>query len=74
MAKKPASDELPIEQAAAGEIEIVSFRDELPCHDSFLARGQKLGTIQLEPGVPLGFFVRAIQDSLAGQKSSLVID
>jgi hypothetical protein len=59
------------EPAAPSTVEIVSFRDELPCGDGVLARGQKLGTITLEPGVPLGFFTRAIEDSLAGQATSL---
>lgn len=48
-------------------LEIVSWRDVLPCGDRTLAMGEKLATITLEPGVNVGWLARALNDSLCGQ-------
>lgn len=64
----PTPEPTPEPAPAATTVEIVSWRDDLACGDLRLANHQKVATITLEPGVPLGWLSRALEDSLAGLK------
>lgn len=76
MAKKLKSDAADVAAAApevAAAVEVVApvavdivLRRDLPFGTGELARGTKLATVTLEPGIHLNYLSRCIEDAFAG--------